>query len=343
MEAAIKSTMTSIFEDYVYGLDKADASQFPIVLRDLKLKPAQINADLEDTPFVLDSGKIGLVKIAPGWGNVEVEVTGVKLQLSFSAYKAAKLAMKPSEPQYNTEEIFLTGAYAPQQQVPNPANVPPRYCPKHDTSDKRVKGEARECSCKSCGISFMSTYEQVVLCSMCSDMEKKCIICGAEALKTGEYCPAAVMGKGGNRSGGPPDKENREIPPAPTPKGGGSFRGSFRQDPYMNLQPTDSIPVMQGKGGGAVPLTPKTPPPPQRGPPPAQQRDQVARRAPPTQQVRNQRRDEDDDDENPLAKFLRKLNCGGVAGLFDDEDEEVPARPQARRPPPINRGPPPRQ
>lgn len=240
----------------------------------------------------------------------------------------------------------MTGAYAPTP-TPTPVMPPPRYCKKHDTSEKRVKGEARECSCKTCGITFMSTYAEMALCSACADRQKQCIICAAEAPNSSGYVPANVISNG-NPTGGPPRGVSTEQLPAPPPRAG-SMRDAppagRRQDPYSNLQPTDSIPVMQGKGNGAVPSTPKAPPS-QRAPP--RQQPPVAQRAPApsTQQVfPRQRRggpqQEEDDDENPVVLWLRKMNCGGAAGFFDDEDEPVQTRPQDRRPPP--RGQPPRQ
>jgi len=337
--------MNSMFKDYVYGLDKADTSKFPLVLRDLQLKPAKVNEDLEDTPFILDNGKIGMIKINPGWtGSVELDVTGINLNLSFSPIKAAKLAMKPADPEYNTEEIFMTGAYAPPKPTPYDPTIPPRFCNKHDTSEKRVKGEARECSCRTCGMTFTTTYAEVTLCGMCSERQKQCLICGSDAPKAGDYVPADAIGKG------PPGRQGSTEQMPPPPLGGGR-----QQDQNTNLQPTDSIPVLQGKINGA-----KQPsfqrcaatvaaPREQREPP--RQQAPVANRAPPTAQqaaavAAAQRRprprpqQEDDDDENPLVLWLRKLNCGGGAGFFQEEDEPIDTRGPYRPPP---RGPPPRQ
>jgi len=346
MEAALRTVLVHMFEDYVKGLDKADLSSFPVALRDLQLQPKGVNEALEDTPFTLEQGSIGRISITPGWtGNVEVEATGIKLNLSFSAMKAAKLAMQPSDV-YNTDEVFLTGAYSPNARPPpNPASIPPRFCPDHDSSDKRQKGEPRECACKSCGITFMSTYKQVELCSMCSDQQKRCLICGKSAPKAGDYVPTNVLGRGGAggqakekvacertsfRQGGPPAGSMRQ-----TPGPHGQAGTSFKQDPYSNLQPTDSIPVMQGRGNGAqASASPTAPPPkaaapataPQGKRPPAQQQGMGSRRPVPPQQ----RRDEKEADD-PISNFLRRLNCG-VAALFDDE-EEPEVRP-VRRPPP---------
>lgn len=341
METAIRSVMNTMFQEYAFGLDKADTSQFPLVLRDLQLKPAKVNEDLEDTPFILDSGKIDYVKINPGWtGSVELDISGIHLNLSFSPMKAAKLAMKPSEPEYNTEEIFMTGAYAPKPAPPDP-NVPPRFCKKHDSTEKRVKGEAREWSCKTCGITFMSTYAEVTFCSGCSERQKQCLICGGDAPNASNYIPGDGINNG-NRAVGPPGRQaSTEQRPAQPP---GSGR---RQDQYPNLQPTDSIPVSQGKDNKATPSS-VVMPPGQRAPP--RQQAPVGNRppAPSTQQVftKQQRpprpQQEDDDDENPLVLWLRKLSCGaGPGGFFQEEDEPIDTRAQLRRPPP--RGPPPRQ
>lgn len=222
----------------------------------------------------------------------------------------------------------MTGAYAPAP-GPNPAAVPPRYCNKHDTSEKRVKGEPRECTCNSCGIKFTSTYTEVTLCSMCSDQRQQCLICGGEAPKAGNYLPQNTIGNG-NLTGGPQGKENREqLPPSP-PQRQSSTAGppaGRAPDPYGNLQPTDSIPVMQSHrlpiNKGAMAAAPASPPP-QKAPP--QQQAPAARRAPPpnTKQVfagrpqGNRRQEADDYDDNPfsLGMWLRRLNCGDAAGFF---------------------------
>jgi len=329
MEAAIRSAITSAFQDYVVGLEKSDVSQFPVVMRDLTLKPKKVNEELEDTPFVLEQGTVGLIKISPGglfnMGQVDVEASGIKLTLSFDAYKAAKLAMMPgySGPDYNTEEIFMTGAYAPRgpPMPPPAANIPPRYCSKHDSSEKRVKREARNCACQSCGITFTSTYAEVELCSMCSDKEKRCIICGAGADKAGSYIPVDQIGK---NNGGPPGQQNREnMPPSASGPGG---RNSFPTN-GVGAPRTDSMPVLNKSGYGVANGTPPPKTPGQggpRGPPPQ------GKGGPPQQQRRPQGKggpQQQEQDENPFSALLRTLNCA-VAGMFDQDEECAEVRPQ---------------
>lgn len=349
MEAAIRSAITSAFQDYVVGLEKSDVSQFPVVMRDLTLKPKKVNEELEDTPFVLEQGTVGLIKISPGglfnMGQVDVEASGIKLTLSFDAYKAAKLAMMPgySGPDYNTEEIFMTGAYAPRgpPMPPPAANIPPRYCGKHDSSEKRVKREARNCACQSCSITFTSTYAEVELCSMCSDKEKRCIICGAGADKAGSYIPVDQIGKG---NGGPPGQQNRENMPPSAPGPGG--RNSFAPN-GVGAPRTDSMPVLnkngsqygaaygtpppktQGQGGPMDRLLttprggpvgaggPRAPPPQGKGGPPQQLRRPQGKGGP----------QQPEQDDNPFSAFLRNLNCA-VAGIFDNDEECADVRPQ---------------
>jgi hypothetical protein len=307
MEAAIRGVIKDMMEDYVYGLDKADMSQFPIVFRNLKLRPPKINEILEeDTPFQMESGSIGMVKIDPGWsGAIDVEASGIKLALNFSPMKAAQLAMKPADPDINADEIFMTGAHAPPaaRGPPIPMNVAPRFCEKHDSSEKRKKTDPHPCTCKSCGLVFTSSYAEVALCSGCSDKEKRCLVCGAPAQKACSYIPPNAVSNG-NANRGQQPRENRDS------MGRMSFGGANPSAYGTRLD-------LPNKGGSMEVLTPRELPsaqkqiPMQKAAPP---------RRPPPPQARRQRVEEDDDDD-PIAGFLKAINCAAF-GNFDERESE---------------------
>jgi hypothetical protein len=306
MEDAIRGVIHDMFEDYVFGLDKQDLSQFPIVFRNLQLKPRKVNEVLEeDTPFSLEKGMIGMVKIDPGWsGNVDIEASGIKLNLNFSPMKAAQLAMRPDNPDVDTEQIFMTGAYAPPAvQPPLPINVAPRFCEKHDTSEKRKKCDPRPCTCKSCGLVFTSTYADILLCSGCSDKEQRCIICGAGAQKACSYIPPNAISNGnaqvGRASfggpGGPPGKSgSMQV-------GRGSFGGAT---------PSDLKPRQSDRASFMPPNSAQTPSTPQ----PAPKQQAVPPRRPPPPRPRRPAQEDDDD---PIAGFFNSLNCT----MFNNDDE----------------------
>merc|ERR1719291_195061 len=73
------------------------------------------------------------------------------------------------------------------------ASVPPRFCVDHDASDKRTKVDAavgvHSRSCTSCHIQVSTTYVGFELCGGCSDAERRCMICGTAAPKSGRYIP----------------------------------------------------------------------------------------------------------------------------------------------------------
>jgi hypothetical protein len=318
METALRQVLTSTFAEYVTGIEKADTSSFPIVLRNLKLIPKKVNEDMEDTPFNMDEGSIGMVKIQPGWlGNVDVEASGIKVKLSFSAVKAAKLAMRPPSIDNGNQDLFLTGAaYTAAAPVVPAAPMPPQWCPKHDTSDKRVKTEPHDITCLKCGIVYTASYDGAVLCPGCSATEKRCLICGAGVEKESSYIPAAKA-----RDAASLTVPNGNLQPSPSA-------------PRANLLPSDSMPVLNKDGLPSGPLPPAPPPvPSQVSKPPPQAYTNMYGRTPvpgPTpvpmsgQRMPQGRRPPQEDDETFLD-FLRNLACN-VGGFDADEYEVGPSR-----------------
>lgn len=75
------------------------------------------------------------------------------------------------------------------QPVP-PVLMAPRYCTAHDTSEKRIKIEPRLQECMGCHTSIQTSYADFCLCPACSNNQKQCMICGANAPTAGSYVPA---------------------------------------------------------------------------------------------------------------------------------------------------------
>lgn len=345
METALRAVMSHMMDDYVSGLDKADMSQFPVTMRNLTLKPKPINQELEDVPFNLDEGRIGMLVVTPGWmGNVEVQASGINIKLSFDARKAARLAMQPGEPGspqaslHANRDLFLTNQPMPPQ--PPPAPVPPRFCPDHDSSDKRKKREQHDVSCLKCGVTYQTTYDGALLCPPCSDKEKKCLICGKAADTASTYIPAMTC---------QPVKESMRVggPNGNTRTGSMQQNGSVMQSASMNMntklppgmQQTPSMQQRDMRGMGPTPSFPLQnqgqsglpPPPPgnnmgqmqgMRGPAPGPMPTATGR--PPM--TRDRRASPPEEDEESFFDFIKNLTCNAVGVSEDDDFEASPRR-----------------
>eukprot|EP00746_Dinoflagellata_sp_MGD_P013539 gnl/MRDRNA2_/MRDRNA2_129299_c0_seq1.p1 gnl/MRDRNA2_/MRDRNA2_129299_c0~~gnl/MRDRNA2_/MRDRNA2_129299_c0_seq1.p1 ORF type:complete len:579 (-),score=73.82 gnl/MRDRNA2_/MRDRNA2_129299_c0_seq1:30-1766(-) len=61
------------------------------------------------------------------------------------------------------------------------APPPPMWCTRHNSSEKRFKGETKTRSCRSCGASETNNYEDFALCQGCSAGQRRCMICADHA------------------------------------------------------------------------------------------------------------------------------------------------------------------
>lgn len=252
MEGALRSVIKSMFDDYVYNLDKKiDASSFPVTLRDLTLKNQTVNEDLQDTPFELTEGRIREVTLNAGWlGNLDVTATGITLKLDFSAPKAARLLTQKGQ-EVPDDDIFLTGGMAEPEPPPN---VPPRFCQDHDTSAKRPKREPYMQTCMNCGTSMQTSYCDVSLCPPCSEKIKCCMICKKPAQRAGTYMPPQELG-------GKPLMGRPDAGPPPGPGGPPGMQGG---------PPSNGMPMKEGSmnapgGPGRNPNSNGPPPAPGQG------------------------------------------------------------------------------
>jgi hypothetical protein len=352
MEAALRTAINGMFEDYVSGLDKVNLNNFPVIMKNLVLKPKRVNEDMEDTPFNVEEGSIGMIKVSPGWmGNVDIEASGIKVKLSFSAMKAAKLAMKPQEYDYGGQDLFLTGgAGGYQAPAAPPPPCPPQWCSKHDTSEKREKREPHETKCKSCGITYTTSYCDTVLCPPCSDKEKRCLICGEQVEKVSMYIPAMSASQAAAQQ-----QKSEALKPSASMSMKPSGSMQVKPSGSMQLRPSDSMPVLNPndknphdrnpnyKNGNAkqdaasVLLPPAPPPAPTKSP--QQQANNSARapvpgptpvpmgRAPPRgAPPRGVPQPEDDE---TFLDFLRNFTCSAVD--FDDQEYEASRGPPGPR------------
>lgn len=189
----MKGMIKDHLSEYIKGrsLERADLSSFPLVFRDLQLNEKKVQEfwdEDHESATELTSGKIGMVKVTPGWlGTVDVHVTNIDLTFSFSATKALANSMKPKEVDNGCDGHGATPAGPPP-------NCPPRFCCNHDTSDKRIKGDPVSRGCKSCGIQLTSSYKDFQLCPPCSEKEERCMICGVHASSPTSVEPPAPQG-----------------------------------------------------------------------------------------------------------------------------------------------------
>lgn len=329
METALRALLKHMLDDYVTGLEKANMSQFPVTLRNLQLKPKAINQELEDIPFNVDEGRIGMISVSPGWmGNVDVEASGISVKLSFDARKAAKLAMRPNEPgspNYSMgspdKDLFLTNQ--PMIPQPPPPPVPPRFCSDHDSSDKRVKTAPHDVKCIKCGITYTTSYADALFCPPCSEKEKRCLICGKGAETASTYIPSATMNPANSQA-----KDAMKMQPTRSMDLGGMDGSIMQSASAMNTRLPPGMqqsPSMQARSmkldamQQAVGGRPAPPPPPgkgypdiqgQRPPYPAPGPVPVQNQRPPQ---RPQQRGPPQPEEDPsFMDFLRAMTCSAM-------------------------------
>jgi len=275
MEAALKQVLQKQFGEYVQGLDSVDCSKFPVQLNNMMLNQKAIQEELSDSPFDFTDGRVGNISIAPGWmGSLEVQISGIVLNLAFNPMKAMQNAMKPEdkdEEQWDDRQHY--GGHHQQERGPPaapPPPVAPRFCCDHDSSEKRVKCEPYFGKCKKCDMELQTSYSDFVLCPPCSEHERSCMICGNQAGRKGDYIPSASLDKtmgagdrGGGKGGrGGDDYGPMESPrqrrdasrglPAPPPGHGGHGDGD-------NFRKRNGDDYGRSGGGGAPP--PPPPPP----------------------------------------------------------------------------------
>jgi hypothetical protein len=212
MEATLKAILKEALGDFVLnGLEHNDMCSFPLELRDIELNAKRLNHHFDEChnqAIELACGKIGSVKVAPGWmGNIKVVATDIELNFSFSPTKAMSNGMRKA--MGGEDDTALAAAIAAsmkqQQQQPqqeqqhqqqhqvhllvDPPAPPtsmncPRFCASHDSSEKRVKCDPAMKQCLYCGTKRRCTYKEFFCCPSCADMKQQCMICGTSVLTT---------------------------------------------------------------------------------------------------------------------------------------------------------------
>lgn len=211
MEAALRSVLKDTLGDYVQeGLEQADASSFPMELRDVQLNAKRVNHELRGghgSAIELTSGTIGSVKVTPGWmGNIEVVATNIQLSFSFSPTKAIGSGMMQA--MSRSEDAELSAAIAASMEEAQnilsaaPLEVTPRlqpmanpvpargqcFCSEHDSSEKRTKVSPEVKECMRCRAKLMCSYTDFKYCPSCSGLEQKCVICGQQVTPSNATC-----------------------------------------------------------------------------------------------------------------------------------------------------------
>jgi hypothetical protein len=189
MESTLRSLLKDALSDYVEkGLEQVEMSSFPMVIHDVELNVKRINHNFDESPMDLTRGRIGSVKIVPGWmGNVDVIATDIELNFSFSATKAMKNGMRRAMD--DSEDPALAAALAAsleeseKQMTDVKSSQCPRFCCAHDTSEKRIKSDCQLKQCPHCGKKVWCRYKDFSLCPRCSHVENKCSICGCHATR----------------------------------------------------------------------------------------------------------------------------------------------------------------
>mmetsp|Transcript_23759 Transcript_23759/g.54886 ORF Transcript_23759/g.54886 Transcript_23759/m.54886 type:complete len:229 (+) Transcript_23759:97-783(+) len=187
MEDAILSMLQGSLADYA-DLGHVDASEFPVTLRNVRLKQDAINRELDadgSQPLELSSGTIGEVTVSPGWmGTLDIYATNVSLQFAVNPMKAMQQRSRglPEAPR---------GAMRPPNAV---AAGRPRFCSQHNSPASRPKGPTFERPCQVCGEAHSTNFLQFAVCPMCSQRRGQCMVCGTCDLP-------------GARSAGQPDNQ----------------------------------------------------------------------------------------------------------------------------------------
>mmetsp|Transcript_105594 Transcript_105594/g.193576 ORF Transcript_105594/g.193576 Transcript_105594/m.193576 type:complete len:507 (+) Transcript_105594:83-1603(+) len=103
----------------------------------------------------------------------------------------------------------------------------PRYCPDHEVSEQRQKGEPRSVECRGCRAPLQTNYVEFNFCPICSEKEHKCMYCGADAASPSQPVPA---GTAADISAGPPPpplfQPDATLPPPPP----------WQPDPFQPLK-----------------------------------------------------------------------------------------------------------
>jgi len=110
MEAALRTMIKDALGDFVMkGLDDANISSFPVVLRDMELNAKRLNHEFDpkgEQAIRLTSGTIGNIKVTPRWtGSIEVVASDIQLSFSFSAMQAIRNGAKQAMRSNNDDDL----------------------------------------------------------------------------------------------------------------------------------------------------------------------------------------------------------------------------------------------
>eukprot|EP00747_Dinoflagellata_sp_TGD_P181924 gnl/TRDRNA2_/TRDRNA2_35934_c0_seq1.p1 gnl/TRDRNA2_/TRDRNA2_35934_c0~~gnl/TRDRNA2_/TRDRNA2_35934_c0_seq1.p1 ORF type:complete len:413 (+),score=49.87 gnl/TRDRNA2_/TRDRNA2_35934_c0_seq1:55-1239(+) len=206
METALRYALKHYFEEWAQGLDNINSSQYPYMIHNLRLKPQKFQEEMDEDgkcPFKMVDGTIASIQLMPSFwnGTLQVVATGITMNFTFSTLQALQNALEPDEPaqpqwgnQYPGYGGYGQGGYGqngyptgpPRPMGPPPA---PRFCPDHDESSKRQKGEPYFKECAGCNQRVQTNYLDFKYCPSCSDQMQVCTCCGAKSTTGGPAKP----------------------------------------------------------------------------------------------------------------------------------------------------------
>ncbi|CAD7964213.1 unnamed protein product [Amoebophrya sp. A25] len=219
---ALRYVLKEWFGTYVTGLERAEPGEF----KNLRLKVDDINEDLKEcqSPLYFKDGAIGDVSIQVNWlGTVSFSIERISFEVGIDAVQAMRNAMGAG-----SQEAEDDAAAAKREEEAKKMlyygkqNAKTAYfCPKHDSSDRRMKGISKTMTCEYCKSRLQTNYVDFVCCPPCSQKLQKCMICGdtgCDATSTRSTAPVAVnangsapLGSGVNTNAGVSD---RSVAPA---------------------------------------------------------------------------------------------------------------------------------
>jgi len=126
----VRTMIKDALGDFVLkGLDEADTSSFPLVLRDMELNAKRLNHECDpngEQAIRLTAGTIGNVTVTPRWtGSIEVVASNIQLSFSFSATQAIRNSVKQA--MRSNEDPDLAAALAAsldEQPLTQPSQLP---------------------------------------------------------------------------------------------------------------------------------------------------------------------------------------------------------------------------
>jgi len=132
----------------------------------------------------------------------------------------------------------------------------PKYCAKHDKSEKRKKCKPQNLPCSVCQAVIQTNYVEFALCPTCSEKDHRCMCCGAPAVGAPAASPKAPQvqqrpqAPSSPMNASPQHVHSKSPTHQPSPTSGLNLFGM--PDLFNGSGPTKQSPEPQSSGGGGV-------------------------------------------------------------------------------------------